>query len=300
MEAVETLSLFPDRLGPVFVRDLRQGLRARYFLWVFLLLQALALFATAIELSVFQFVGDASASGLFTGALTMLLSLGFGLILPLTLFGALQAEVGRERNIELLLTSSLTRWQIIRGKFFVASTLSLLLLVSILPYLLARYFLASVDLLESLALIGGTVLTNATMNAIVIGASGFTNAIARVFLIGFLSLIYLFSNVAGAARLMIPGMSSFGGVALGATVFCLTSAVVIVLSLQVARARIKPFEMPYDSSIAIPILVLAFFLPMLTGIAAAAGGQIALVVVLSLYLWLAFMIDRNPEKKKNP
>ena len=298
MEAVETLSHFPDRLGPIFVRDLRQGLRAQYFLWAFLILQALALCATAIEILVFQFVGDASAGGLFSGALATLLSFGFGLILPLTLFGALQSEVGRGRNIELLLTSSLSRWQIIRGKFLVASSLSLLLLVSILPYLLIRYFLGSVDLLEALALLGSTILGNATMNAIVIAASGYSNAIARVFLIGYLTIIYLVSSSITLPVFLFSGSPTPFDTVLLCLAVVLSSAVNIVFALQLARARIKLFELPYDSSIAIPILILVFLLPIIVGVAASAGGKIALFIVLALFLWLGLMIDRNPDRHR--
>lgn len=44
--ALEGLSDFPEWLDPMVVKELRQGLRARWFVAPFLLLQALACFVT--------------------------------------------------------------------------------------------------------------------------------------------------------------------------------------------------------------------------------------------------------------
>ena len=59
---------FPDRLSPIFVRDLRQGLRAHYFVWVFILLQLLSLISTLVEFALVQVIGESAQGGALSGA----------------------------------------------------------------------------------------------------------------------------------------------------------------------------------------------------------------------------------------
>ena len=60
-------------------------------------------------------------------------------VMPLRLMESLRGE-SDGRNAELLLMGGLTRWQIVRGKWMPQAVLTLLSLVSPLPYMLVRYF----------------------------------------------------------------------------------------------------------------------------------------------------------------
>jgi hypothetical protein len=289
----ETLKQFPDRLSPVFVRDLRQGLRAHYLVWAFILFQVVGLLATLLEVS-FKSFFDASAGGVpFSMLLQVAFGFGFGLILPLTQFAALQSEVGAGRNIELLLASTLTRWQIVWGKFLVAASLSGLLLVSLLPYLLLRYFLGNVELTSIAGLVATTYLGNLVMNAIVIGASGYRNPVGRVAVIVYFYLIYSFTMLGGLRGL--TGGGFFGASTIFAYVaYVLAGALIVVLMLQLGRSRIKLFEDPLDPPSSAGVFAIGFLVPIANGIAYAIGGGIASCVVLGLLFWLVLMIDRGP------
>ena len=142
---------FGDRLGPVVVKELRQGLRARRFVGPFLLIHLVAVFAVMTEAA----TGAVGASIVGTGLLVSILGLMLCVAMPLSGFGALQPELHPGRNIELLLLANLSRWQIVIGKWLVMTSLAGLILVSLLPYLLIRHY------------IGGSV------------ASSFHGAIAR-------------------------------------------------------------------------------------------------------------------------
>ena len=239
IDVVLPVSEFPDWLNPVFVRDLRQGLRASFFVWAFVLLHSLALVATMTEWAMVQLLG--SGGPMFASAFSMMTSLVFGLLLPFSLFHSLQPELGRGRNAELLLTSQLTRWQIVRGKMFVATAMSTLLLVSLLPYFLIRYFLGGIEpvgmLLEMMALL----LSNTTMNSIVIGASAFSSYVTRVvliiFLMNFHSIIAAVQAMGSSfsGRVPAPGVFSHAAVAQISI-----SLLFIVLGLQLGRARLNP------------------------------------------------------------
>ena len=92
-----SVSEFPDWLSPIFVRDLRQGLRARFFVWGFLVLQSIAMLAALVEWAVMELLGTSGIGPLFSGAFAGITSIVFGLLLPLSLFGALQPELGGGR-----------------------------------------------------------------------------------------------------------------------------------------------------------------------------------------------------------
>jgi len=94
LDALLPISEFPDGLNPVFVRDLRQGLRAPFFMWAFVLLHGFAIIATMAAWAAARVLGgslvvSAAASGFVTNLI-------FGFLLPLSLFHSLQPELGRD------------------------------------------------------------------------------------------------------------------------------------------------------------------------------------------------------------
>lgn len=288
------LDPFPDHLSPVFVRDLRQGLRANYFVWAFLLTQIAALLASFLEVSVSQFTGNLFIGG---GPMQAVCGIVFGLALPMTLFGALQSEVGRGRNIELLLTSHLTRWQIVLGKFFVAATLSGILLISILPYLLLRYFLGNVELTEVIGLVGRTYCANLGLNAIVIGASGFASYIGRFFAIVYLWVLFGLTKLPINAKFFDSSPASGWEAFFASLSILFATACMVALGLQLGRARLKLFEDPIAPPTSAGVFALAFLLPAVNGLAWGLGGIFASIVVMAILFFLSLRIDPAPSYK---
>ena len=290
---------FPDRLSPVFVRDLRQGLRAHYFVWVFILLQLLSLISTLVEFALIQVIGEGAQGGALSGMFQTVLIITFCGILPLTMFGALQSELGQGRNIELLLTSSLTRWQLVRGKLLVGCSLSSLLLGSLLPYFLIRYFLGSLELTNALMLIGAVVLFNGAANAIVIGASGYANYVGRCAVIFYFLMCLVISLTASFTPMVLSIAGGFGApevLSFAATYLCV-GLLFIALGLQLGRARVRLFESPIDPPSSVVVFVFVFATPLIVGVAASTGGPIATLVLLSLMILLVVKIDPGASKK---
>lgn len=296
MDAAARLTDFPDKLGPVFVRDLRQGLRTQIFVWAFLLLQAAAIFTLLIDWGLVAGIGldslGISFPSLFTGTVGFL----FWFVLPLSQFGALQSELGRGRNIELLLCSQLTRWQIVRGKWFVACALSALLLISLLPFFFIRYFIGGVELVENLSQILNMLVSNATMNAIVIGASGFANHLGRAVAIILATLTHAITVATLPAAIGFRGTLPEPAIAYLASV---AGAIpYILLGLQLGRSRIRVFENPLDPPTSAVILILMFCTPILHGIATAAAGVVGSLCVLAVISFLAIAMDPGPGRRK--
>ncbi|MEM7602648.1 MAG: hypothetical protein AAF357_14680 [Verrucomicrobiota bacterium] len=290
----EPLTSYSDRLSPVFVRDLRQLLRSTLIVATFLILQAAALGMTGIEL-VLSWISEGTISGTFLStALPTFLGVGFGLIIPLTALNALQPELSRGRNVELLLSSSLSRWQIVFGKWLTMTILSGLLLSSIAPFLTVRYYLGSVDLPQTAALFFSVIATNATMNAAVIGASGFQNYLARgLTIFSFWMVLMITSSVNLASLSMGSSLSSKIG-ALVSVPLCAT--VVAVLGLQIGRAKLKLFSTIENPASTGGIFALLFVFPILQGVALASGGSVTVVILSILWLVFAFLIDRGQRR----
>ncbi len=305
------LTPFPDRLGAVFVKELRQGLRARQFVWPFVAVQLIAIFSVAIEY-ILRDAADGVGGGGFVGGLLgetggmfyFLLNIVFAVILPLTLFGALQPELMGGRNIELLLMSNLTRWEIVRGKWLVGSTLSGLMIVSLVPYALTRYFIGGVGLLQSILVIFLLAITNAAMNGIIIGASGFKNYFIRIILIG----VSLVSSAITTTLCLIPvgiasSMSARSGgnpifeITMGVVLGSLSAALFIAYGLQLGRAQLRLYENPIDPPSSGLIIALIIFTPIIVGVTALStagiGGFGGIIGVIGLFI-LALFIDRGP------
>jgi len=189
---------FSGKLGPVFVKELRQGLRARHFVAPFLTIHVLAILIVVIQFLVKHFADPGGASspysfGLFFGGmldhlLLLLLWLIVGIVMPLTGINALQSELASGRNIELLLMAGLTRWQIMKGKWLVLCVLSGLIMISMLPYMLTLYFTGGVELVDQIKQFANVWIFNVVMSAVAVGASGFQHLLGRlapVFLDGF-------------------------------------------------------------------------------------------------------------------
>jgi len=296
IDVVLPVSEFPDWLNPIFVRDLRQGLRASFFVWAFVLLQSLAFVAALAEWAMAQLFGGGGGGPIFAGAFPVVTTLIFGFFLPFSLFNSLQPELGRGRNAELLLTSRLTRWQIVRGKLLVATTLSALLLVSLLPYFLIRYFLGGVELIGLIAEMLGLLVANAAMSAIVIGASAFSSHIVRFVVIFLLMSFHSMTAAAYAIRGSITGLptsfftlDAFAGQTLASILF-------MILCLQLGRAKLQTSRHAIDPLA--KVLVFIFLTPIAHGIIVASGGPLPAILLLSLMLAGALLFDRDRPVKK--
>ncbi|HQW29308.1 MAG: hypothetical protein KA152_01120 [Verrucomicrobiales bacterium] len=293
-----SVSEFPDWLSPIFVRDLRQGLRARFFVWGFLVLQSIAMLAALVEWAVMELLGTSGIGPLFSGAFAGITSIVFGLLLPLSLFDALQPELGRGRNVELLLTSQLSRWQIVRGKLLVASTLSTLLLTSLLPYFLIRYFLGGVELTTLFGTMFSLLFSNMAMNAIIIGASAFSSYVWRLFIILLLVLFYNFSSGSYAIRSAIMGGSP-ANAALDLAGRGLITALCIILSLQLGRSKLKLDSNSIDPPTTALIFIFMFLTLLIHTLALSLGGTTVSLVTLAILIALALLIDRSPRLKND-
>lgn len=292
----------PDKLGPVFAKELRQGLRAQRFVTPFVAIQIFAIVAVGTDLGLTSATGSTSSASLFGNLIVWVVILGVGVVMPLTNIAALRSELSDGRNVELLLMSNLNRWQIVRGKWLVGFSLSFLMLISLIPYLLTRYFGSGVELTQTLTLVINIILVNAAVTGIAIGASGFGNLLGRFLLliIGVLSALGTYMGTCWRFIEMMGDQTGFD--ALLPAIFvvlssALVSALYVVYGLQLGRARLRLFENPLDPPASGLIIALIIFTPIVVGVATGVTIGYGAWVAVGGLLALSLLIDRGPGKK---
>jgi ABC-type transport system involved in multi-copper enzyme maturation permease subunit len=137
-----------DRLSPILVKELRQGVRSNVFTGAFLM-QQLTLLGT-VGLGLISEFGAQASTGFFWFFVTIQLLI----VLPLSTGGCISGE-RTAGTLEPMLLTDLTARRIAFGKWAAVIAQTFLIVTATLPYLLVRYFMGGVDPVEELLLLGG-------------------------------------------------------------------------------------------------------------------------------------------------
>lgn len=159
----------------MLVKELRQGLRGKTFVAVFLVLQVL--------LSLFLLGAGAAGSSPRGGAFVsemvfVFFSMAALVIQPLRGVGALSGEI-RNNTIDLMVLTRLGALRIVLGKWVSVVSQTALMAVTIFPYLILRYYLGGMDLFAELLLVLMIFVLSAGLTAITVGLSGCRSILIR-------------------------------------------------------------------------------------------------------------------------
>jgi len=288
----------PERFGPMTTKELRQNLRRGSFVYPFLGIQLLAVIAMAAE---FQ-MGDVETYTEWVGAMNLgLLGISGPFWLVVTFICLLVMPLGglilmgqelEEGNHELLLLTHLDRWKVVLGKFFTLWGLCSLTFISLMPYVVVRYLLGSIEWWReascSLSILGGSAI----LCAGAIGASSFKGLGARI---GIMVLFIASCAAACSVPLMASAAVSRGcGVwyhlsALG-SVFCYT-----LLGLSLARSRLRLVVHAYEVKPSWMIVGLLVFTPFVVWMTTAFTVGYAGCVGLIGMAFVAIYADVTPK-----
>jgi hypothetical protein len=192
---------FPDRLSPILVKELRQGLRAKTFIVVFLSLQAvlaLILFAASASST------SGSVGTIISGVIFIFFSIAVLVVQPLRGIGSVSSEI-KSNTIDMMVLTRLTATRIVFGKWFALVSQSALLLATVIPYLIYRYVLGEMNLVGEVVLLILIFLTSMAATAVTVGLSGSSSIILR-------TLLPIFAiPVLAYAALMAMFVGSMGG-----------------------------------------------------------------------------------------
>lgn len=195
---------FSDRLSPIVVKELRQGLRQHGFTLLFIFLQAImgiVVFGSLLGSTPGD--DDGLRAGItITGFFFTLFAIAALCVQPLRGLNALAGEI-KPGTIDLLLLTRMDSWRITVGKWLALFSQTCLLLIAILPYLIMRYYLGGMQLFNELLGLFTMLVVSGAITAAAVGFSATTSVVLRgLFAIGLLFGIFAFA-VGGAASLVI-------------------------------------------------------------------------------------------------
>lgn len=162
---------FSDRLSPMLVKELRQGLKSPVFIWGLIAMQ-IVLAVMAINAMEDGIDRDANMTFWWAVAGTVCV------LLPMRVANALRDEMGGN-TMDTLVMTRLSAWRITMGKWVATGALQTLVAMTSLPYLIMRYFAGSVDLPMELAWLGIYLLFGLLVSGVMLGLSWFRYFLVR-------------------------------------------------------------------------------------------------------------------------
>jgi len=169
------LTDFSDRISPMLVKELRQGLRAKTFIAVFLSLQV---FLGIMLLSATAASTSDRAGSVVSGMIFTFFSIAVLIVQPLRGVAALSSEI-KGNTIDMMVLTRLSAWRIVFGKWVAIVSQSALILSTIIPYLILRYFFGGMNLVGEIVFLGLLFLTSMALTGLTVGLSGSSSVIIR-------------------------------------------------------------------------------------------------------------------------
>jgi hypothetical protein len=167
---------FADWINPMLVKELRQGMRTWVFVALFVFLQVVgSLILLGGEFNE-TFAREVSA-GLFWGLIVLILIV----FQPLRAISALSQEK-KNKTMDFLEVSNLTALKIVWGKWLSIFAQSCLIIVSLLPYFILRYFQGGIDLIQEAIGLLVVLLLSGLFTAVVTATSTEESKVKLAFL----------------------------------------------------------------------------------------------------------------------
>jgi hypothetical protein len=178
---------FGDRFSPMVVKELRQGLRSRVFVSMFLLIQGLMIFCVFLSLAAAaNNASQDSANGVFW----MINGVLFLVAMPCRGLNAHSGEI-KGRTIELLLFTGLTPFRILIGKWKAIMAQTILVACTVLPYAVLRFFIGGVNLVADLESLGLLLVLSCVLGALAVAVSSFRSMFTKIFVFVVLLILSL-------------------------------------------------------------------------------------------------------------
>jgi hypothetical protein len=282
--ALLPLTDFPDRLSPMVVKELRQGLRTRTFASTLLMLHGLLIITTLIT-------GSASNADdtrwMFDGLSTLVLCF----IMPFRVSNALAEEV-KQNTLDMLMLTRLSCGRIVFGKWASVALQAGLITLSLMPYVVARYVFGGLELTTELLMLGAKWLAGIVITAAFVALSTIRQGWLRMVLI-IVPLFFGGFGLFGWFFAMSMSRSFGGGASTGPTTFEIaallgtiaSSAWAIFAFLSLAASRISPPSEPL-AWLKRSVHVVAFCIPVvaywITGEKALLATCFPILAVLTL------------------
>lgn len=292
MISTETRSDFADWISPILVKELRQGMRSRIFMSAFYLTQLLMILCVIFGLTAVSGTGRSDGSSFINGLFWFMISVPLLFMMPIRGFGALFEEI-KSGTLELVFLTHLTAWRIAAGKWMAIMVQTLLLVCSVLPYVLLRYFLGGVDIIADIQNLFLLLVGSAVLTALTVAISPYESKLLRaLFMVGL--VIGFFMSFVSVIQIIVVASYTGGGPRGSLApweIYVVLAAYVpafLILALEMAASRIAP---PAENHALRKRLVGLYLLvmPALMFLLGEAEGKSALVI--STLLLALLLVD---------
>lgn len=224
----------------MLVKELRQGVRTRVFVTLFILLQVVMLLDLSLSL---LNASDTRSTAEGTILFWVIVGVPILVILPFNALGAINHEI-RGNTLELIFLTRLTALRIVVGKWLAIFAQTLLMVCAVLPYLVLRYFIGGVNITNELLTLGVLLAASALLAGIATGISAYPARVVRTLLGaagvgGFFAAVNFFNGVGRRTATTGPGGGSVPGTPEIVGVIC-GAILILYLMLEVGAAKIAP------------------------------------------------------------
>jgi ABC-type transport system involved in multi-copper enzyme maturation permease subunit len=261
LEAARTVD-FPDSFSPMIVKELRQGLRTMVFAGSFLLIQLfMMLFVYLIVAAV---TAEDNSVQSYDALFWVLFSIFVLVVMPLRGFTAISKETDAD-TLELLYLSKLSTLRILWGKWLALILQTLLVVSAILPYVVLRYFIGSVDIVFDLIRIAFLLFFSLIITAGMVALSAFPKVfrwicLGIIMMMGTPSLLlFLVAAVSVPQELLGGGNMGLEDVVPFLAALAAATPFLVLLLLEMGAERIAPIA--ENHALRIRLLALLIFLP---------------------------------------
>jgi hypothetical protein len=199
-----------QRVNPIVVKEFRQAVRSRFVVVVFLLflLVDLLMLGGFLLLSPDLATDARSGQGVFAALFAVLLFTCMGFV---PLYAGIRLSLERnDTNIDLFFITTITPGAIVRGKYFTALALTLLIFSACMPLLVFTYLLRGIDLPTIFFLLAMAFLVCAAGNAIGLFVGSLPGGWFLRGLVAALALLFLLYGTIGTFAFVMEEVLMFG------------------------------------------------------------------------------------------
>ena len=289
------LTDFSDRLSPMLVKELRQGLRAKTFIAVFLALQILLgiMLLSASASSSSDQAGNVVSAMIFT-----FFSIAVLIVQPMRGVAVLSSEI-KSNTIDMMVLTRLSAWRIVFGKWVAIVSQSALILVTIIPYLILRYFFGGMNLVGEIVFLSLLFFTSMALTAITVGLSGSSSIIIRALIPLIGTPVLFFSMIAmtygrGSSNLIdLCSLDSRDSV-IAVTIYIFSLAYLGWSALTLGASLIAPAAENHSTlRRLITLLLLLILIPVILYSGIDEGGLLLILFILLVPALILALTESN-------
>jgi hypothetical protein len=230
---------FSDWLSPILVKELRQGLKTRTFVAIFILVQVVMTLLVGMQMLALSNGGSRDTMMAFDGFFWAFVWIPLLVLMPARGLMVVSEEI-KANTLDLVQLTRMSAFRIVFGKWVALVAQSVLLVAAILPYAVLRYFFGQVNVVDDVVNILTMLGTSLILTAGAVALSSAPLVFRLIALVVGLPLVMAVG--AGAMFASRVGGSGFIGTVDQTWISVSMVVLYVYLLLEIAATRIAPLS----------------------------------------------------------